>query len=221
MNLSEWERPALSERVSIIDLSEASAVGSGNARRAYRHPEDPRFLLKVQEAAVEEKVKLLKRRLSIAPSNERELAGYADITRRLGGKPDYLTEVRGLVETSQGAALMVDDALYGDGRAEIVNRLFKAGKGPFSRDEVAAARAQYEEIAALFQRTGIYNHCLRPESVVLAEGDGGVGLRLFDCKTLVYRQAIHPRLIPGARRYIQGLIIEKTLGKFDTLIGKL
>ncbi|MEM9437563.1 MAG: YrbL family protein [Pseudomonadota bacterium] len=190
---------------SMIDLGKATILGEGNLRRTYVHPDDPRLLLKVQVRSFNTKKHWYDRPLKVASSNERELLGWAEVVSGLGRHEPFLTRVLGLENTSEGPALLVENAAA-DATATIsLNKIHKLDQKEiqFSVDEIRWARDEFLRVFAMFHKRRIVNHCMRFESVLLCRMAGGLALKLIDYKTMVYRHLISPRLLPGATLRLQ------------------
>lgn len=206
----------------MIDLTSATVLGSGNGRTSYQHPDDPSLVLKIEGAPVKGRLRWYERPPNIRPSNHREIEGYSAMILRLGQSHDFVTRVLGWEHTSAGPALLAENATHGLDTPLGLNSMFKsAGTGDYSKQDIETARARYAEIADLYCAHKVYNHGMRPESIVIARRDGLVTLRLFDFKSIVYRQLISPRFLPRGEHNVQMLIIRSVLKKFDRLLATL
>lgn len=201
----------------VIALAKASPIGMGNGRSTYIHPTLPDRILKIEGAPVAGRRRWYERPPKIIPSNQREIDGHAQMVARLGKPHDFVTEVFGRTDTDLGPALLAENAVFGLEDAITLNKLFKGhAKGVFSPDDLAWASQRYTQIADIFCSHKIYNHGLKPESVVIGRQDGRMRMRLFDFKTIVYRQLISPRLLPRGEHTVQMLTITSVQRKFDT-----
>lgn len=207
----------------MIDLSSATVVGEGAQRRAYIHPEDDSYLLKVQVRPFEAWRHWYDRPLKVPSSNDREILGWANVARMLGRHERFLSRVLGLENTSEGPALLVENAACGAAEAmslKDINGSRGRGLG-FSADDLRWAKGEYRRIVALFEAKRIYNHCLRQESVLLCRCGAGLSLRLIDYKAMIYRQFVSPRYVPGARMAIQRKTTRSVEYKLATVITRL
>lgn len=197
-----------------------SPIGQGNGRSTYIHPTLPDRILKIEREPVKGRRRWYERPPKIKPSNMREIEGHAQMVRRLGQRHDFVTDVYGWAETDLGPALLAENAFFGLEDAVNLNNLFKGrAAGVFSPDELAWAHQRYRQIAEIFCARKIYNHGLKPESVVIGRRDGQMQMRLFDFKSIVYRQLISPRLLPRGEHTVQMLTITSVQRKFDKLLS--
>ncbi len=209
-----------SDGTATIILSDDLKIGSGNGRIGFRHPHDPRLVLKVDTTPVKGRLRWHERPPNIRSSNLREIEVHSVMIQRLGQAEDFVTGVYGWAATNLGPALIVENVHYQMDDHVTLNNTSKANAiDPFDRADVTWARQRYSGIADLFGPKGIYNHGLKPESVVLGRRDGTPVLKLMDFKTIVYRQLISPRFIPGARLAVQKLTVDTVLGRFDRLLA--
>lgn len=215
--LSSRERDAL-----MIALDTVQPLGKGSGRIAYQHPNAPDLILKFDATPVKGRTRWYERKPVIPPSNLREIEGYSSMICRIGRAQDFITRVHGWEATSRGSALLAENAHYGLTDAVTLNKLFKSpATAPFTMDEVAWARSRYSEIADLFRTCRVYNHGLKPESVMIGRRDGTLSMRLFDFKSIVYRQLISPRYLPRGEDTVQLITIRSVLAKFDRLLAKM
>lgn len=204
----------------MITLQDATPIGQGNGRSTYLHPSDPSLILKIEREPVKGRLRWYERPPKIKSSNYREIDGYSQMILRLGGPEDFVTGVYGWAETDIGPALLGQNARFGIEEMITLNNLFK-GHVPaaFSRAELSWVRQRYGEIADLFGARKIYNHGLKPESVLIGRRAGQMQMRLFDFKTIVYRQLISPRLLPRGEHTVQMLTITSVQRKFDKVLA--
>lgn len=103
-----------------------------------------------------------------------------------------------------------------------LNKLFKTSEAyPYNAQDLDWARQRYTQIADLFCERSVYNHGLKPESVVLARRNGGLVMRLYDFKSIVYRQLISPRCIPRREHDVQMLTIRSVQKKFERILASI
>lgn len=206
----------------MIELDESLRVGSGNGRTTYRHPNDASRLLKIEHAPVKGRLRWYERPPNIAPSNVREFDGYTHMIKRLGTSLDFVSDVHGWEETNKGIALVVENAAHGLRQANALNGILRGkASAAYTRDDLLWARMRYSEIADIFCARGIYNHGLKPESVLLGWKGDELKMKLFDFKTIVYRQLISPRYIPWGQHNVQMHTIRSVQRKFDTLLDNM
>lgn len=207
----------------MLILDESLLLGRRQTRDTFRHPHDPRYVLKLETRPRPRRTKWYQRSIKVPPSAHRELDGYADMLKRLGRHEPYICRILGLEQTDRGPAVLAENATLGVSAHINLRDLIKHREPhPFTGDDVAWAKEAYRRIAEEFQARGIYNQTIRPENVMLcrvAEG-GDLCLRLYDFKSLVYRQLISPRLVPGAQRYEQGRVIKSTLDGLENWISQ-
>lgn len=194
-------------------------LGSGNGRTTYVHPDDPTLILKVDTTPVKGRLRWYERPPKIRPSNHREIEGYGAMILALGQSHDFVTRIHGWEDTSAGPALLAEHATHDLQDVMALNAVFKrAETAPFSTEDLEWARRRYGQIADLFCEKGIYNHGLKPESVILGRRGGVLVMRLFDYKSIVYRQLISPRYLPRGEHNVQMLTIRAVLRKFDKVL---
>lgn len=207
-------------RLAMITLSGASPLGQGNGRSTYLHPADPGLILKIEREPVKGRRRWYERPPKIKPSNDREIDGHTQMIQRLGQAEDFVTGVHGWADTDLGPALVGQNAFLGIEDAITLNNLFKGrADGVFSPPELSWVRQRYDQIADLFGARKIYNHGLKPESVLIGRRDGQMQMRLFDFKTIVYRQLISPRLLPRGEHTVQMLTITSVQRKLDAVLA--
>ncbi len=206
----------------MIALEAAEKIGSGNGRVTYLHPQTPSLILKLEHTAVVGRRRWYERPPVIARSNLREIDGYSTMIRRIGRAEDFITRVHGWEATSEGPALLAENARHGLEDVIPLNGLFKSGDAVvYSLDDIAWARQRYAEIADIFSACRVYNHGLKPESVMIGRADGALTMRLFDFKSIVYRQLISPRFLPRGQHTVQMLTIRSVLSRFDRLLDAM
>ncbi|MEM9350095.1 MAG: YrbL family protein [Pseudomonadota bacterium] len=207
----------------MIDLSGATILGEGAQRRTYIHPTDESLLLKVQVRPFVARKHWYDRPMKVPSSNERELIGWADVIARLDGNEPFLSQVHGLEDTSEGSALLVENAALGAEASMSLRNIVQSAveNVPFTAAELRWAHGEYLRIAAIFDAKSIYNHSLRLESMLLCRFPKGLSLKLMDYKSMVYRQFISPRLLPGAQRIIQRKAVDGMAQKLDRYIAKM
>jgi hypothetical protein len=204
----------------MIDLTGATKLGSGNGRTTYLHPDDPKLILKIETEPVKGRLRGYERPPNIRPSNYREIEGYSAMILRLGRTHDFVTRVYGWETTIAGPALLAENAAYALDDFTALNAIFKLpDKVTYSVHEIEWARQQYTEISNLFCSLKIYNHGLKPESVGIGRRNGQLKMRLFDFKTIVYRQAVSLRYVPWAEHNSQMSKIRSVQSKFDGLLA--
>lgn len=204
----------------MITLSDDTLLGRNQTRDVFLHPQFPDRVLKIEKRPVPGRMRWYERPPRIESSLKRELTGYADMMIRLGRHEPYVARILGLENTNLGPAIMAEHATYGATRAGILRTILK---GPhtsdFTRNDLAQARALYVSLTDMLCDHRIYTHGLRSENLMLIEMDGGLSLRMFDFKTVVYRQLISPRYVPGAQMYEQRRKIAEILGLFDSALA--
>lgn len=202
---------------TVITLRDEDCLGRRQTRETYLHPHDPTLVLKVQTVFMHRKKHWYDLPVTVKPSFQRELEGYADLLCRLGRHAPFLSRVHGLEQTNKGLAVLAENVTVGAVSHVILRDLLKHRVAhDFSQDDVAWARAEYAKITDVMLGLGIYNQCQRPENVMLCRlRDGSLRLRMYDFKTLAYRTLIHPRFIPGARYRLQRNVVESTLKAFN------
>lgn len=203
----------------MIELHEDLLIGRGTARDTYRHPEHPNLVLKIDARPVAGRLRWYERPPRIPPSYQRELDGYAVLLGRLGRHHDFISRVYGLEDTSLGPAILAENAVFGYADAVTLKALFRdPAPEAYGRDDLAWARTRYAGIAKLLCEHRVYIHGLRPESMILCRRNGALCMRMIDYKTLVYRQLVSPRFVPGGRYSNQMSTIRRVLSRFDTLL---
>jgi hypothetical protein len=116
---------------------------------------------------------------------------------------------------------MAEHAAYNANRAEVLGDAIKKREASvFTRDELATARNLYVDLSNMLCDHRIFTHGLRKENLMLVEWDGELQLRMFDFKTIVYRQLISPHYVPGARLYEQRRKIAEVLASFDSVLNQ-
>jgi hypothetical protein len=206
----------------MIDLSCALILGVGSGRTTYLHPNDPNLILKIETEPVKGRTRWYERPPIILSSNYREIEGYSVMILRLGKTYDFLTRVHGWEDTSAGPALLAENATSGLDDAASLNGLFKTSKKiMFSISEIEWARQRYQEISNVYCSQKIYNHGLKPESVIIGRQKGLMEMRLFDFKSIVYRQLVSPRYVPLGEHSSQMSTIRRVQNKFGILLTSL
>jgi hypothetical protein len=203
----------------MIDLSCALILGVGNGRTTYLHPDDRNLILKIETEPVRGRTRWYERPPIIRSSNYREIEGYSAMILRLGETKDFLTRVYGWEETNVGPALLAENATIDLDDVTSLNSLFKApNKVMFSISEIEWALQRYHEISTVYCSQKIYNHGLKPESVIIGREKGLMVMRLFDFKSIVYRQLVSPRYVPRGRHNSQMSTIQRVRKKFNILL---
>jgi hypothetical protein len=200
----------------MITLDDSLLLGRNQTRDVFQHPDFPDRVLKIEKRAAPGRLRWYERPPKIEPSMTRELNGYADMMIRLGRHEPFVARIMGLESTSQGTAILAEHAAYGASRSEVLGDAIKKREASiFTRDELATARNLYVNISDMLCDHRIFTHGLRNENLMLIEKDGELQLRMFDFKTVVYRQLISPHYVPGARLYEQRRKIAEVLASFD------
>jgi hypothetical protein len=206
----------------MIDLSCALILGVGNGRTTYLHPDDQNLILKIETEPVKGRKRWYERPPIIRSSNHREIEGYSVMILRLGETYDFLTRVYGWEDTSAGPALLAENATSGLDDVTSLNALFKeSDKVMFSMSEIEWARQRYQEISNVYCSQKIYNHGLKPESVIIGRQKGLMEMRLFDFKSIVYRQLVSPRYVPLGEHNSQISTIRRVQKKFGILLTSM
>lgn len=206
----------------MIKLNDDDLLGGMQTRDTYRHPDDPTLILKIETRTAPGRRNWYDRKPVIPSSLHRELMGYADVLTRLKRHEPFVVRIHGLENTDRGTAVMADNAANGCSVCIEAKKIFRSeAPNPFTRIEVQALRDDYKRIGLMFCDLAIYSQCMGPENFMLCRTDEGVQIRFFDFKTLVYRQLISPRYIPGGQRAVQMLTIKRVLSKFDDTLSAM
>ncbi len=186
----------------MITLDDSLLIGRNQTRDVYLHPNHPDRVLKIEARELPGRERWYERPPKIESSLSRELYGYANVLVRLGRHHPFIARIYGLEETDLGPAIMAEHVSFGADRAGLLGRVINDPiPSEFTRDEIAWARTAYKELGDLLCEKKAFTHGIRAENLMLADKDGALALRMFDFKTIVYRQLISPRLVPGAEAY--------------------
>ena len=200
----------------MIELTDQDLIGGKQTRDVYQHPHFPDRVLKIEMRKPPGRTRWYERPPRIESSLQREFSGYADMMIRLKRHDPFIARILGLENTTRGTAVMAEHVSYGAKRTAHLGELItNPKKFDFSRSEFLEARKLYIELTDMLCEHRIYTHGLRAENLMLVDMDGSLRLRMFDFKTVVYRQLISLNYVPGASMYEQRRKISEVLARFD------